>query len=275
MNKNIYPCHWFDGKANEAAEFYCSIFPKSAITTNTPMVVLYQLNGYNFMGLNGGLMFKPNYATSNFVHCKTLDETNRIWNALLENSNVLMELNTYPWSEQYGWLEDKFGNSWQIMKSDADKILPSFLFTGTLFGKAEAAMKFYMQTFKNSAEVNINYFDEATPYAGKITYAEFLIDDYALVVQEGPGEHKVNFTEATSMVVNCKNQEEIDYYWHCFTTNGGQESMCGWCKDQFGISWQIIPEQIASLMSDPIKGEKVMQAILQMKKIDLATLLNA
>lgn len=275
MNNSIYPCHWYNGNAKEAADFYCSIFPNSSITTNTPMVVMYNLNGNNFMGLNGGPMFKPNYSSSNFVHCSSLEESTRIWNALLTEAKVLMEFNAYPWSEQYGWLEDKFGFSWQIMKSDADKIIPAFLFTNDLFGKAKAAMTFYTQTFKDSSEINVNYFDESTPFAGKLTYAEFLIDNYAVVVQDAPGEHQAQFTEATSLVVNCKSQAEIDYYWNAFTTNGGEESRCGWCKDQFGVSWQIIPEQISSLMSDPVRGERVMQAILKMNKIDLATLLNA
>ncbi len=275
MNNNIYPCLWFDGKANEAAEFYCNIFPNSTISTNTPMVVLFYLNGNKFMGLNGGPMFKLNYSSSIFIHCSSLDETNRIWNALLENAHVMMEKKAYPWSEQYGWLEDKYGCSWQIMKSDTDKMIPAFLFTGDQFGNAKAAIDFYIKTFSNSSIVNLNYFDENTPFADKVSYGEFLINNNSLVVQDGPGNHAVHFTEATSLVLNCKTQEEIDYYWNCFTTNDGQESRCGWCKDQFGISWQVLPEQIASLMSDTSKAERVMQEIMKMNKIDLAILMNA
>ncbi len=275
MNKNIYPCLWFNGKANEAAEFYCNIFPNSTITTNTPTVVIFHLNGNQFMGLNGGPMFKLNHSSSNFVHCSSLEETKRIWNALLENGKVMMEINKYPWSEQYGWLEDKYGCSWQIMKSDTDKIIPAFLFTGDQFGKAKAAIDFYTQTFKNSSIVNLNYFDENTPFEGKVSYGEFKLNDDSLIVQDGPGNHNVHFSEATSLVLNCKSQEEIDYFWDSFTTNGGQESRCGWCKDKFGISWQVLPEQIASLMSDTSKAGRVMQEILKMKKIDVATLMNA
>jgi predicted 3-demethylubiquinone-9 3-methyltransferase (glyoxalase superfamily) len=272
---NIYPCHWFDGKANEAATFYCNIFPNSHITTNTPMVVLYELNGNKFMGLNGGPKFQLNHSSSNFVHCSTLNETTRIWNALLEDGKVMMELNAYPWSEQYGWVQDKFGCSWQIMKSDTDKIIPAFLFTGNQFGNAKTAIDFYTKVFSNSSIINLNYFDENTPFAGKVTYGEFTLNDNFLIVQDGPGNHNVQFTEATSLVLNCKTQEEIDYFWNSFTTNEGQESRCGWCKDQFGISWQIIPEQMASLMSDASKAARVMEEVLKMKKIDLATLINA
>lgn len=275
MNNNIYPCLWFDGKANEAATFYCNIFPNSTISTNTPTVVIFHLNGNKFMGLNGGPKFKLNYASSIFVHCSSLDETKRIWNALLEDAKVMMEIKEYPWSEQYGWLEDKYGCSWQIMKSDTDKMIPAFLFTADQLGNAKNAIDFYTQTFPNSSITNINYFDENTPFAGKVTYGEFLINNNALIVQDGPGNHNVHFSEATSLVVNCKTQEDIDYFWNIFTTNGGQESRCGWCKDQFGISWQVLPEQIASLMSDDTKGKRVMQEILKMKKIDLETLLNA
>ena len=141
MTHEIYPCLWFDGQAKAAAEFYCSIFKDSAITTDTALVVMFELNSKKYMGLNGGPMYKP--------------------------------------------------------------------------------------------------------------------------------------TEATSFVVPCDTQEEIDHYWNKLTADGGQESMCGWLKDKFGFSWQIIPASLGKLMSDPEKCQKVMQALMKMKKLDLAILENA
>lgn len=141
MNNPIYPCLWFDGKAKEAAEFYCSVFKDSRILTDTPMVVQFELNGSRFMGLNGGPHFK--------------------------------------------------------------------------------------------------------------------------------------FNEAVSLVVNCENQEEIDYYWEKLTGEGGQESMCGWLKDKYGLSWQIVPSNMGKLMTDPARAQRVMPVLMQMKKLDIRKLEEA
>ncbi|NBW34909.1 MAG: VOC family protein [Cytophagia bacterium] len=140
MKNSIHPCLWFNGNAQEAANFYCTVFTNSKITINTPMVVNFELNGQKFMGLNGG---------------------------------------------------------------------PHF-----------------------------------------------------------------TFNEAVSFVVECDTQEEIDYFWTKLT-DGGSESMCGWLKDKYGVSWQIVPRILGELMSDQNRAQRVMQAFMQMKKFDIATLLNA
>lgn len=140
MKNQIYPCLWFDGKASEAATFYCSIFPNSKILSDSGMVVNFELNGQFFMGLNGG--------------------------------------NHYT------------------------------------------------------------------------------------------------FNEAISWVISCKDQSEIDFYWNILTENGGEEGNCGWCKDKYGVSWQVVPSKLGELMSHPEKGQKVIQAFLKMKKFDLNILEN-
>lgn len=155
MTETIYPCLWFDGNAKEAAEFYCSVFKNSKITTDTPMVVLFDLNGKKFMGLNGGLPAAPS----------------------------------------------KLG----------------------------------------------------------------------LQRQAGPD---FKFNESVSFVVDCENQEEIDYYWYKLT-EGGSESMCGWLKDKFGLSWQIVPKVLGKLMTDPERSHRVVQAFMKMKKFNIAELENA
>jgi predicted 3-demethylubiquinone-9 3-methyltransferase (glyoxalase superfamily) len=140
MTKEIYPCLWFDGQAKAAADYYCTIFPDAKITSENPIVVMFELKGNTFMALNGGPNFK--------------------------------------------------------------------------------------------------------------------------------------FNEAVSFVVNCDTQEEIDHYWNAFTKEG-EESMCGWCKDKFGVSWQIVPSILGKLMSDPEKGQRVMQAFMKMKKFNIQALLDA
>jgi len=275
MKNEIYPCLWFDGQAKTAAEFYCTIFKNSAILVNTPMVVLFELNGKKIMGLNGGPMYKINPAISMFIHCTSLDECDRLWNELSEGATVLMQLDKYPWSERYGWLQDKFGFTWQIMKADDDKMMPSLLFTGNQLGKAQEALDFYTNIFENSAVEVKTYYSEGTPFAGKISYAEFNLNQYPLVAMDGPNEHNFTFSEGVSFVVNCESQKEIDYYWNKFTTDGGKESMCGWCKDKFGVSWQIVPSRMGELIGNPNNGQRAMQAMLKMKKLDISTLENA
>jgi len=279
MTNQIHPCLWFDGKAKEAAELYCSVIKNSKITTDTPMVVMFELNGKKIMGLNGGPMFKINPSISLFILADTIDETNEIWNKLEKDSmKVLMPIDKYPWSERYGWLQDKFGMTWQIMVADSGdaglKITPSMLFTGKQFGRAEEAVKFYSSVFNNSSTDVMLLYPEGDANAGKVMFSEFKLNKYPIIAMDGPGEHEYSFNEGVSFAVNCDTQEEIDHYWNKLT-EGGEESMCGWLKDKFGVSWQIVPAMIGKLMADPEKGKRVMQEILKMKKLDIKTLENA
>ena len=141
MENQIYPCLWFDGQAQAAAQFYCSVFKNSKITADNQMVVTFELNGKKFMGLNGGPEFK--------------------------------------------------------------------------------------------------------------------------------------FNEAVSFVVDCETQEEIDHFWEKLTSEGGREGNCGWLKDKFGISWQIVPTVLPKLLSNPNKAKNVMDAYMKMKKFDIEKLKNA
>lgn len=274
MNNNIHPCIWFDGNAKEAATFYCSVFSNSKVTTDTPMVVNFELWGNKFMGLNGGPMFKVNPSISIFVNCKTAEQTDEIYNRLAEGGEPLMAIGKYDWSERYGWIKDKFGLTWQIMLSTEERICPSLLFTGDKFGKAEDAIKLYTSVFDNSAIDVLQLWGNETPFAGKVLFSESKLDGFNLIAMDGPGDHAFTFNEAISFVVECKDQQEIDHFWNTFTERG-QESQCGWLKDEFGISWQIIPASLGKLMSDPERGQRAMQELMKMKKLDIATLENA
>jgi len=278
MTNQIYPCLWFDGQAKAAAEFYCSIIGNSKIMNDTPLVVTFELNGNLIMGLNGGPMFKINPSISLFVTSKSISETNEIWNQLIVGGQALMPIDKYPWSERYGWLQDKFGVTWQISVADGEeaqlKITPSMLFTGTQFGKAEEAIHFYSSVFEPSSVEALYHYPAEDNNSGKVMYSEFKLNGYHLIVMDGPGVHDFSFNEAFSFVVSCETQEEIDYYWEKLT-DGGEESKCGWLKDKFGISWQIVPSVLSKLMTDPEKSHRVIQAFMKMKKFDIDTLLNA
>jgi predicted 3-demethylubiquinone-9 3-methyltransferase (glyoxalase superfamily) len=279
MQHPIYPCLWFDGNAKEAAEFYCSVFKNSEVTIDTPMVVNFNIFGKKFMGLNGGPMFKINPSISMFVLCETIDETNEVWNKLQEDGKVLMPIDKYFWSERYGWVQDKYGMTWQVSivnsVGDSRTITPSMLFTGNKFGKAEEAIKFYTGLFKNSSISGIHLYPAGDANEGKVMFAEFKLNDYKMIAMDGPGEHAFTFNEGLSLVVSCDTQEEIDHYWNKMIADGGNESMCGWLKDKFGVSWQIVPSVIGKLMTDPEKGGRAMQALMKMKKLVIEDLVNA
>ena len=278
MSHPIYPCIWFDGQAKEAAEFYGSIFAQTKMISENPMVVTFEISGKKIMGLNGGPMFKINPAISFFIYCPTLQEVDQVWNDLMKGGKALMPIDSYPWSKRYGWVQDKYGMTWQIMLNEENtsgqSLTPSFLFTREQFGRAGEAIRFYSSVFENSEAEAIVPFPEADPNAGKVMYSEFTLNDYFLIAMDGPGVHDYSFNEGVSFVVECDTQAEIDHFWNAFTKEG-EESMCGWCKDQFGVSWQIIPGILGELMNDPEKGPRVQEAFLKMKKFDIATLLKA
>jgi predicted 3-demethylubiquinone-9 3-methyltransferase (glyoxalase superfamily) len=280
MNNNIHPCIWFDGNAKAAADFYCSLFPDSKITADTPMVVNFELAEQKFMGLNGGPMFKPNASISFTVICETDDEINELWKQLSADGMIMMPLDKYEWSERYGFLQDRFGVCWQIIKgkySDVNqKITPTLLFVGKSFGQAEKAVKFYTQVFpQSSIDGILLYTKEEGEAAGTVKHAQFILDKKVFMAMDGLGNHPFAFNEGISFVVDCETQEEIDDYWNKLTADGGQESQCGWLKDKFGVSWQIVPVILGKLMSDPERSQKVMQAFMKMKKFDIAALMNA
>lgn len=279
MQKQIYPCLWFDNNAKAAAQFYCSLFPNAKITEENPMVVMWELNGTKIMGLNGGPVFAINPSISFFVLCETIEETNTLWDKLSEGGKVMMPINAYPWSERYGWVQDKFGMTWQVAvvynKGDKMKITPSFLFTDVHFGQGEEAVRFYTSVFPNSKIDQIIPYPKEDPNAGKLMYSEFNLNGYPMIAMDGPGEHKYTFNEGVSLVINCGTQKEIDYYWDRLIEGGGKESQCGWLKDKFGVSWQVVPTNLGKMVSDPVKGQRVVAAFMKMKKFVIADLENA
>ncbi len=276
MKQSINPCLWFDGNAKVAASFYCSVFNNSSITIDTPMVVNFTLGNQKFMGLNGGPMFKINPSVSLFFFSDSKEEINRVWNALSPKGTVMMALDKYPWSDWYGFIQDQFGVSWQIYLgvegNVSQAISPCIMFTGAVCGRAEEAVYFYTSIFKNSSINGFNrYGANEGDVEGYIKHAQFNIDNYTMMTLDSSAPHKFEFNEAFSLMIECDTQEEIDFYWNALV-EGGKESRCGWLKDKFGISWQVVPSIISKLMSDPLKAPKVMQAVMQMNKLDIALL---
>lgn len=152
------------------------------------------------------------------------------------------------------------------------KIVPCLWFNG----KVEEALNFYTSLFKNSKVINVSYYGEGQHMpAGTILVATFEIEGQELIILNGGPAFKLS--EAISLYIHCDSQEEIDFYWDKLTADGGQESVCGWVKDKFGLSWQIVPSALSQWMQakDPKKANNVMAALMQMKKLDIKTLKQA
>jgi len=140
-------------------------------------------------------------------------------------------------------------------------------------GQAEEAAKFYVSVFKNSKVKQITHYtgEELAERKGQVMTVSFELDGQEFTALNGGPEFK--FTEAVSFVINCDTQEEIDYYWEKLTANGGKEVQCGWLADKYGLSWQVVPGKFFSeWVKDPAGLERVMHELMQMTKLDLATL---
>jgi predicted 3-demethylubiquinone-9 3-methyltransferase (glyoxalase superfamily) len=288
--QKIIPHLWFDKEAKEATAFYATLFPDSKVDnvttiTGTPSgdadIVNFTLAGKAFMAISAGPIFKFNPSISLFVTFDNEIEIDTAWNKLSEGGKVLMEYQAYPWATKYGWLQDKYGLSWQLSMSEhhqmEQKITPLLMFTKSMAGKAKEAMEKYTNLFPNSKiEMAVPYEKGEGDTEGFIKHARFTLGGENFMAMDSSGPHEFTFNEAISLIVNCDTQEEIDRYWSALSAVPESEQ-CGWLKDQYGVSWQIVPSVMGEMMSKGSKEQtaRVTQAFLKMKKFDIATLKEA
>lgn len=280
MNNSIYPCLTLKGKVAEAADFYISTFGEGKIAQTSPFVILIELSGQKIMLLNDGPASSPNASISFMVISETAEETEQYWNKLTAGGKVFMPLDSYPWSTKYGWVEDKYGVSWQLYtgsKTDTpQKFCPTLMFTGTKAGKAAEAVHFYTGLFpKSHIEGIMEYVEGDGDTPGLVKHAQFVINGFIAMAMDSSAEHGFSFNDAVSLVVNCDTQDEIDRYWEQLTADGGQEVACGWLTDKYGVSWQIVPKVLGQLITDPEHGQQAINAMMKMKKLIIADLENA
>jgi predicted 3-demethylubiquinone-9 3-methyltransferase (glyoxalase superfamily) len=243
-------------------------------------IVTFSLSGHRFMAISAGPLFKFNPSVSFIVGCTTKEEVDALWAALSDGGAVLMELGEYPFSKRYGWCADKYGLSWQIILTDPSgeerpKIVPSLLFVGDVCGKAEEAINFYLSAFNPSKMGNLYRYGagQEPDKEGNVMFADFKLLGRWFAAMDSAREHNFKFNEAISFMVSCETQEEIDYYWEKLSAVPEAEQ-CGWLKDRYGLSWQIVPRAMDELMAsdDKEKLARVTQAMLKMKKFDIAAL---
>jgi len=299
------PHLWYDKEAKEAAEFYASILPDSAVrfvTTlhDTPSgdcdVVSFELWRQKFMAISGGPLFKFNPSMSFIVNFDPLffdpsllrekdarEKIDEVWEKLSDGGTVLMPIGQYPFSERYGWIQDKYGLSWQLILSNPEgdsrpPIVPSMLFVGENCGKAEEAINFYLSVFRNSKQGNLIRYSAGpeSDKEGTIMFADFMLENYWFAAMDSAREHNFAFNEAISFMVPCDGQEEIDYYWERLSAVPEAER-CGWLKDKYGVSWQVGPSALDEMMRSGTKEQiaRVTEAFLKMKKFEFTALQSA
>lgn len=289
--QKIVPHLWFDKEAADAAKFYTSVFRDSKIIDTTQIhgtpsgtaeMVTIELTGQEFMLISAGPFFKFTPAISFLIACSTTEEVETLWEQLSKGGTELMPLDAYPFSERYVWVADRYGLSWQIMHMGnnkiTQKIIPTLMFTGDVCGKAEEAINTYSTVFSNA---NIGYIlrysgGDGPDKEGTIQHAGFILEGQEFAAMDSAYEHNFTFNEAISFIVYCDTQEQIDHYWEKLSAVPASEQ-CGWLKDKFGLSWQIVPVIMKEMMreKDPEKLAQVTAAFLKMKKFDIAELKKA
>jgi predicted 3-demethylubiquinone-9 3-methyltransferase (glyoxalase superfamily) len=291
----ITTCLWFDSQAEDAIKFYASVFANAKVGStsyyteagseahqkpaDSVMTTVCTIDGHELMGLNGGPVFSITPAISLYVSCKSETEVDNLYKKLSEGGSVLMELNKYPFSEKYAWVNDKFGVSWQLIltnKSD-QKISPCLMFTGEHRGQAEEAINFYTSVFSDSSIDYLVKYEPGEPAPGTVKHAGFKLAGQQFIAMDSPIDHAFNFTPGTSFIVKCKTQSEIDEMWEKLQAGGGSPVECGWLTDKFGVSWQVVPTIMDEMITtkDKAKKERYMAALMKMKKLDIAELEKA
>jgi predicted 3-demethylubiquinone-9 3-methyltransferase (glyoxalase superfamily) len=288
--QKIIPHLWFDKEAKEATAFYATLFPNSKVNhitqiTDTPSgdcdIVTFTLSGQDFMAISAGPYFKLNPSISLFVVFDNEKDIEAAWSKLIDGGKALMPYDTYPWAHKYGWLQDKYGLTWQLSWSEhhgmEQTITPFLMFTQDKSGMAKEAIATYTSIFPDSkTDMLMPYEKGEGDKEGFIKHARFTLSGQQFMAMDSSGPHEFTFNEAVSLVVHCDTQEEIDHYWAKLSAVPESEQ-CGWLKDKYGVSWQIVPSVMEEMMTsgDTKKITRVTQAFLKMKKFDIAELKKA
>lgn len=305
IKQTIVPHLWFNEEAQEASKFYTAIFPSSEVTHVTTLddtpsgdcdVVSFGVWNEMYMAISAGPLFKFNPSISFMVNFDPLmfgssseneraarEKMDEVWNALSDGGSALMPIGKYPFSERYGWVQDKYGLSWQLILTDPKgdprpSIMPSMMFVGENCGKAEEARNFYLSVFRNSKPGElVRYGPEQGPdREGTVMFSDFMLENRWFTAMDSAHEHSFSFNEALSFIVYCDHQDDIDYYWEKLSAVPEAEE-CGWLKDKYGVSWQIVPFAMDVMMQSGSRAQiaRLTQALFQMKKINLVALQSA
>jgi predicted 3-demethylubiquinone-9 3-methyltransferase (glyoxalase superfamily) len=292
----IVPCIWLDDQAEQAADFYVRTFPGGRITATSHypesadnpggrprgsvLTVEFEVAGQRFTALNGGPVFVLNPSISFFVHVDGSDEADRLFAALADGGQVLMPIDAYPWSPRFGWVQDRFGVSWQVMAGrrppGGSTIVPCLMFSGPQHGRAEEAMRAYAGVFPGGRVVDVARYAAGEGPEDSVKHGRFVLAGQDLVAMDSHLAHGITFNEALSLQVMCDDQATLDRCW-ADLGDGGEHGPCGWLKDRFGLSWQVVPTGIGRWLAseDVAARDRAFAAMLKMKKLDVAALERA
>lgn len=299
MTQRITPNIWCDRTAEQAGAFYASVFDDttSRVTARYPseglpefqrdfageaVMVDVVLRGYRFSLINADATFAPNPSISFLVTADPRDFDgdehaargwiNRIWTALAEEGRVLMDIGEYPYSGLYGWVEDKFGMSWQLKLAAAGAdpvppVVPMLMFGDGVQNRAAEAVELYTGLFPDAGVGRVVTYPVTTSAepVGAVMYADFRLAGQTFAVMDSQMDQDFTFTPGVSLLVDCEGQDEIDRLWDALTAVPEAEQ-CGWLADRFGVSWQIVPANMAELMQRP----NAYAHMMAMKKLIIA-----
>ena len=278
--QRILPNIWCNGTADEAVAFYVDAFPEATAGSSysypekglpdfqrdmagKTLGANVDIDGYTLALINAGDEFSPTPAISFFVNfdpavrADARGDLDRLWARLTDGGHILMDLGSYPHSEYYGWVADRFGVNWQLMLTDPvgdprPMIIPNLMFCGPAQNRAAYAVDHYLSVFPESHLAHRVPYGQAT---GPVTPESVVFSDFRLYgewlsAMDSAVDQPFTFTEGLSLSVNCRDQAEIDRIWEALSAVPESE-VCGWCKDSWGVSWQIVPENMDELMTRP------------------------
>lgn len=301
LMQRIVPNLWFAGNAPEAAAFYTRAFPEASSFVSgrypesdlpefqkefagQPVTVDLDIGGYRIVLINAGGEFSPTAAMSFMVNIDpsmfdggedaARQQFDALWESLSDGAEIFMPVGEYPFSKRYGWVQDRFGVSWQLILTDPAGeprpfLMPSLLFSGEVQNRAQEAIEFYTSLFDDARIGTVAAYPEPTgpAAAGALMFAEFQLEGQWFTGMDSGAPGTFIFTPGNSLQVECADQAEIDRLWEALSAVPEAEQ-CGWLVDRFGVSWQIVPTGMGALMKRPGAYERM----LQMKKIVIADL---
>jgi predicted 3-demethylubiquinone-9 3-methyltransferase (glyoxalase superfamily) len=298
--QKIIPSIWCRGDADEMAAVYVAGLPDARIahtdrypTEGLPdfqhdmagktITIDLEIGGFRLNLLNGGPEFTPNPSISFMVDFDPaqydgdddaargrLDAT---WATLADGGTVMIPLGEYPYSPRYGWVQDRFGVSWQLMLATPGgplrpPVVPSLMFSGANQNRAGEALTAYADLFGGARATSATYPEDTGPAtAGSLMFGDAELAGQWVAAMDSGTAQDFTFSEGVSLIVQCADQDEIDRFWAVLSQDPAAEQ-CGWCRDAFGVSWQVVPENIGELLREP----GAFPAMLQMKKIVIAEL---
>lgn len=281
--QRIVPNIWCNGNADEMAEFYLAAFddahkvahqryPEAGLLdfqqpmAGKTLLIELSLRGFHIMLINADDTFTPNPSISLMVSNPTPEATTALYQHLAEGGLALMPLGSYAFNEHYAWVQDKYGVSWQLFThtppTDLPAIYPSLMFCGQAQNRASEAMDRYTELFGGQVTQKVTYGDLGQGGNGviepeSVVFATIELAGQTIGVMDSAVEQPFSFDGGVALLVNAHGQEAIDHYFDGLSAVPEAER-CGWLRDEFGVSWEIVPDNLGELMAKPNAYEKLM-----------------